>query len=139
MECIFEFIAKHGGRFNSLVDIQDVHGDTALNLAARIGSRHLVDQLLDVGANPEIENLAGLKAASFGFGTQTQQSTHKSPEVVATVKDNSSLLSAEQTSDMIMDSTSLSARVVFPSIATNDEHSNVSISHSRHCKLQFLR
>ena len=50
------------------MDLQDVHGDTALNLAARVGVRNLVDQLIEVGANSEIENLAGLKASSFGFG-----------------------------------------------------------------------
>lgn len=67
MECILEFIANHGGNFGRIVDVQDIHGDTALNLAARVGARHLVEQLLDVGANVDIENLAGLKAASFGF------------------------------------------------------------------------
>lgn len=68
MECILEYIAKHGGNFASLVDTTDIHGDTALNLAARIGARNLVDQLLDVGANAQIENLAGLNPSSFGFG-----------------------------------------------------------------------
>ena len=67
MECILEYVAKNGGNFSSLIDAVDVHGDTALNLSARIGSRNLVDQLLDVGANPEIENLAGLNPSSFGF------------------------------------------------------------------------
>jgi ankyrin repeat protein len=67
MECILEYVAKHGGSFSSFIDAVDVHGDTALNLAARIGARNLVDQLMDVGANSEIENLAGLNPSSFGF------------------------------------------------------------------------
>jgi hypothetical protein len=68
MECTLEYIAKNGGNFSSLLDITDVHGDTAINLAARVGAHFLVGQLLDVGANPDIENLAGLNPSNFGFG-----------------------------------------------------------------------
>jgi ankyrin repeat protein len=124
MECILEYIAKNAGNFKKIVDIQDIHGDTALNLAARIGARHLVDQLLEVGANTEIENLAGLKASSFGFGKSQGQG-------------GSSQISAPETSmgaptsTAVQHSSSLSARVVFPSIATNDEQSSTSASHSR--------
>jgi len=63
-----EYLAKNGGHFSALVDLTDDHGDTALNLAARFGARHLVEQLMDVGANPDIENFAGLTPSNFGFG-----------------------------------------------------------------------
>ncbi|KAF9586421.1 transcriptional regulator swi6, partial [Lunasporangiospora selenospora] len=66
MECLLEWIARNGGDF-SMVDIQDKNGDTALTIAARVGDRYLVRMLLDIGANPEIENKVGLKAGDFGF------------------------------------------------------------------------
>ncbi|KAI7829515.1 hypothetical protein BC939DRAFT_420304 [Gamsiella multidivaricata] len=67
MECLFEWIARHGGDFASIVDVQDKNGDTALTIAARVGDRYLAKMLMDVGANREIENKVGLKAEDFGL------------------------------------------------------------------------
>jgi len=66
MECVLERLALDGGDF-SLVDLQDQNGDTALNIAARIGCGNLIDQLLEVGAHPGIENRAGLRPLDFGI------------------------------------------------------------------------
>ncbi len=62
--------AKMGiGRFMSeIVNSQDSCGDTALNIAARIGNRSIVSQLLEVGADPNIANRAGLRPLDFGIG-----------------------------------------------------------------------
>ncbi|KAF9357809.1 transcriptional regulator swi6 [Mortierella sp. AD094] len=67
MECLLEWIARNGGDFSSLIDIQDTNGDTALTIAARVGDRYLAKFLLDVGANRDIENRVGLKAGDFGI------------------------------------------------------------------------
>jgi len=48
------------------VDLQDEHGDTALNIAARIGNRALVKTLVDVGANRLLANKLGLRPSDFG-------------------------------------------------------------------------
>ncbi|KAF9583875.1 transcriptional regulator swi6 [Lunasporangiospora selenospora] len=66
MECLMEWIARNGGDFSSIIDIQDKNGDTALTIAARIGDRYLSKFLIDVGANRDIENKVGLKADDFG-------------------------------------------------------------------------
>lgn len=50
-----------------LVDVQDVHGDTALNVAARVGNKGLVKLLLDAGADKAKANKLGLKPADFGL------------------------------------------------------------------------
>ncbi|KAH7324942.1 hypothetical protein B0I35DRAFT_476143 [Stachybotrys elegans] len=56
-------------RFMSeIVNAQDSSGDTALNIAARIGIRSIISQLLEVGADPNICNRAGLKPIDFGIG-----------------------------------------------------------------------
>lgn len=56
-------------RFMSeIVNARDSAGDTALNIAARIGNRSIVSQLLEVGADPEIANRAGLRPLDFGIG-----------------------------------------------------------------------
>ncbi|KAF9438624.1 transcriptional regulator swi6 [Entomortierella beljakovae] len=67
MECLLEWIARNGGDFSSLIDIQDTNGDTALTIAARVGDRYLAKFLLDVGANRDVENRVGLKAGDFGI------------------------------------------------------------------------
>ncbi|EIW68619.1 hypothetical protein TREMEDRAFT_44460 [Tremella mesenterica DSM 1558] len=54
----------------NLVDVQDVHGDTALIVAARVGNKGLVQLLLDAGADKARANKLGLKAADFGVETE---------------------------------------------------------------------
>jgi regulatory protein SWI6 len=57
------------GRFMSeIVNIQDKSGDTALNIAARIGNRSIISQLLEVGADPSISNRSNLCPIDFGIG-----------------------------------------------------------------------
>lgn len=57
------------GRFMSeIVNAQDKSGDTALNIAARVGNRSIISQLLEVGADAGIPNRAGLRPVDFGIG-----------------------------------------------------------------------
>ncbi|KAI0150721.1 hypothetical protein GGR57DRAFT_492972 [Xylariaceae sp. FL1272] len=57
------------GRFMSeIVNAQDNTGDTALCIAARVGNRSIISQLLEVGADPNIANAAGLRPSDFGVG-----------------------------------------------------------------------
>lgn len=75
LSCLFEWIVNKGstsnrlnlGRFISdIVNLQDKSGDTALNLAALTGNKHICQQLLEVGADPTIPNRAGLRPIDFG-------------------------------------------------------------------------
>ena len=50
----------------ALLDIQDVHGDTALSVAARVGNKGLVNMLLDAGADKVKSNNLGLRPVDFG-------------------------------------------------------------------------
>ncbi|GAA6064098.1 hypothetical protein JCM10212_004169 [Sporobolomyces blumeae] len=67
LELILEHIARNEkGQFGDLIDAQDSHGDTALNIAARVGNRALVRMLLDVGADKYKPNKLGLRPTDFG-------------------------------------------------------------------------
>lgn len=55
-----------------LVNVQDKSGDTALNLAARVNTKSIVQQLLEVGANPRIANKGGLAPVDFGIGEDSE-------------------------------------------------------------------
>ncbi|PCH44340.1 apses-domain-containing protein [Wolfiporia cocos MD-104 SS10] len=71
LDQVFYWIAEHqGGEFRSMVDLQDEHGDTALNIAARVGNKSLVRTLLDVGANRLLPNKLGLRAGDYGVETE---------------------------------------------------------------------
>ncbi|KAJ2805893.1 transcriptional regulator swi6, partial [Coemansia helicoidea] len=52
--------------FAAFLNLQDVHGDTALNIAARTGDRAMVRMLLNAGASPTIQNRVGLCPLDFG-------------------------------------------------------------------------
>jgi len=73
MAGVLEWVAKEASAEGStavglktLVDVQDVHGDTALNIAARVGSKALIQLLLEAGADKAKANKLGLKPADFG-------------------------------------------------------------------------
>ncbi|KAI6785507.1 Start control protein-like protein [Emericellopsis cladophorae] len=87
LESLLEWVVRQGSnpstsvipkmgiaRFMSeIVNDQDSSGDTALNIAARIGNRSIVSQLLEVGADPMIANRADLKPLDFGVGGQSEE------------------------------------------------------------------
>ncbi|OLL27024.1 Start control protein cdc10 [Neolecta irregularis DAH-3] len=50
-----------------VVNRRDINGDTALNIAARVGNAKIVQQLIEIGADPKIQNKAQLCAEDFGF------------------------------------------------------------------------
>ncbi|KAJ2710697.1 transcriptional regulator swi6, partial [Coemansia spiralis] len=52
--------------FAAFLNLQDMHGDTALNIAARIGDRAMVRMLLNTGASSTIQNRVGLCPLDFG-------------------------------------------------------------------------
>lgn len=63
-------------RFMSeVVNVQDKSGNTALNLAARIGNRPIINQLEEVGADFDIPNAAGFKATDFGVFPRNRDSS----------------------------------------------------------------
>lgn len=54
--------------FNAaVVDAQDRNDDTALNIAARIGSRGIIQSLLEVNADPYLPNRAGIRPIDSGI------------------------------------------------------------------------
>ncbi|KAI9890713.1 MAG: transcriptional regulator swi6 [Vezdaea aestivalis] len=59
---------------HDIVNAQDKSGDTALNIAARAGSRSIIQQLLEVEADPNIPNRVGLRPKDFGIGTDKRKS-----------------------------------------------------------------
>lgn len=65
-----------------IVNAQDSSGDTALNIAARIGNRSIISQLLEVGADPNIANRVGLRPMDFGIGGENaEERTNGDPAV----------------------------------------------------------
>ncbi|KAF2870637.1 apses transcription factor-like protein [Massariosphaeria phaeospora] len=51
-----------------MVNARDKAGNTALNLAARIGNRNIISQLMEVQADPSIPNHKGTRPIDFGVG-----------------------------------------------------------------------
>lgn len=58
--------STEGISLKRIVDLQDIRGDTALNVAARVGSKPLVNLLLDAGADKARANRLGLRPCDFG-------------------------------------------------------------------------
>ncbi|KAJ7091387.1 transcription factor [Mycena belliarum] len=83
----FYYIAQNqGGDFRTLVDLQDEHGDSALNIAARVGNRSMVRTLLDVGANRMLPNKLGLRPGDFGVETEELSSGSRPEDILAVLR-----------------------------------------------------
>lgn len=74
LESLLEFIARGRGSVsltffrNHVLDAQDQYGDTALNIAARVGNKSLVDSLQELSADAYLPNKLGLRAIDFDIG-----------------------------------------------------------------------
>nr|XP_018265799.1 uncharacterized protein I303_02173 [Kwoniella dejecticola CBS 10117]OBR87957.1 hypothetical protein I303_02173 [Kwoniella dejecticola CBS 10117] len=77
MANVLEWINHHDTSISlkTLIDVQDVHGDTGINIAARVGNRGLVNLLLDAGADKGKANNLGLKPSDFGLSIESLKST----------------------------------------------------------------
>ncbi|KAI9668900.1 MAG: transcriptional regulator swi6 [Caeruleum heppii] len=98
-------------RFMSeIVNAQDKVGDTALNIAARIGNRSIIQQLLEVGADASIPNRAGLKPLDFGVGGEAEVREHQATKAVNVIKSPERVISrvvGETSQDIISSMSSL--------------------------------
>ncbi|TFY58234.1 hypothetical protein EVG20_g8232 [Dentipellis fragilis] len=104
---IFLWIAQQqDGDFRSIVDLQDEHGDTALNIAARVGNRSLVRTLLDVGANRILPNKLGLRPGDFGVENEELGGGPRVEDLIASLRSGPSA-PAQKSQDVIADMTSM--------------------------------
>jgi len=113
LESLLEWVVRQGGvassqegsspkmgigRFMSeIVNAQDKSGDTALNIAARIGNRSIVAQLIEIEADPTIANKAGLRPVDFGVGMDAM-TTELNGDITPTAADKSASAGATQKS-----------------------------------------
>ncbi|KAF9105442.1 hypothetical protein BGX29_012208 [Mortierella sp. GBA35] len=65
MECLLDKLALHPSELASIINVQDVVGDTALIIAARVGNKKVVRLLLEAGADSKIRNKSGQNADEF--------------------------------------------------------------------------
>ncbi|KAF9194669.1 hypothetical protein BGZ51_008600 [Haplosporangium sp. Z 767] len=72
MECLLDKLAQHPSELASIINVQDVVGDTALTIAARVANKKIVRLLLDAGADPKIRNKSGRNADDFLQDTDIQ-------------------------------------------------------------------
>jgi ankyrin repeat protein len=79
-----------------MVNARDKSGNTALNLAARIGNRNIISQLMEVQADPTIPNHKGTRPIDFGVGTDTD--AEPQTQVSSPSKGKAPLSKVEETS-----------------------------------------
>ncbi|KAK2463516.1 hypothetical protein APHAL10511_004267 [Amanita phalloides] len=107
LDQIFFWIAKHqGGDFKSIIDLQDEHGDTALNIAARVGNRSLVRTLLDVGANRLLPNKLGLRPGDFGVESEELSGGPRGEDLLASLRSGPSA-PIKKSQDVVADMTAM--------------------------------
>lgn len=107
LEQIFLWIAqRQDGDFRSVVDLQDEHGDTALNIAARVGNRGLVRSFLDVGANRILPNKLGLRPGDFGVENEELGGGPRVEDLIASLRTGPSA-PVQKSQDVIADMTAM--------------------------------
>ncbi|KDR80735.1 hypothetical protein GALMADRAFT_241166 [Galerina marginata CBS 339.88] len=107
LDQIFMWIAQQqDGDFRSVVDLQDEHGDTALNIAARVGNRSLVRTLLDVGANRILPNKLGLRPGDFGVETEELSGGPRAEDILSSLRSGPPP-TVQKSQDVIADMTNM--------------------------------
>ncbi|KAI0255978.1 hypothetical protein BJV78DRAFT_1174834 [Lactifluus subvellereus] len=134
LEQIFLWVAQHqDGDFRSVVDLQDEHGDTALNIAARVGNRSLVRSFLDVGANRILPNKLGLRPGDFGVENEELGGGPRVEDLIASLRSGPSA-PVQKSQDVIADMTAiiqgLSAEFA-AEIKTKQDNLDVTQAHLR--------
>ncbi|EKM50478.1 uncharacterized protein PHACADRAFT_213397 [Phanerochaete carnosa HHB-10118-sp] len=103
LDQILFWVAQHqGGDFKSLVDLQDHYGDTALNIAARVGNRSLVRTLLDVGANRVLPNRLGLRPGDYGVETEELGGGPRAEDILSSLRGGPSI-PVQKSQDVLAD------------------------------------
>ena len=80
-----------------MVNARDKAGNTALNLAARIGNRNIISQLLEVQADPTIPNHKGTRPIDFGVGSDLQGDADTAASAASPTKGKAPLSKVEET------------------------------------------
>ncbi|KAH9983890.1 hypothetical protein BJV74DRAFT_848944 [Russula compacta] len=107
LDQIFLWIAQHqDGDFRSVIDLQDEHGDTALNIAARVGNRGLVRSFLDVGANRILPNKLGLRPGDFGVENDELGGGPRVEDLIASLRSGPSA-PVQKSQDVVADMTAI--------------------------------
>ncbi|QPG73039.1 hypothetical protein FOA43_000343 [Brettanomyces nanus] len=82
LETLLEWVVKRGPMLpgnqalsltkfmQDVVNIPDRNGDTCLNIAAMVGNKHIIQQLLEVGADPTKANKAGVRPVDCGISVR---------------------------------------------------------------------
>ncbi|ORZ01408.1 hypothetical protein BCR43DRAFT_561653 [Syncephalastrum racemosum] len=65
MDCLIDKLSQNRSELISILNVQDVFGDTALTIAARIANKKLVRLLMEAGASAEIANEEGMTAHDY--------------------------------------------------------------------------
>ncbi|ORX44918.1 apses-domain-containing protein [Hesseltinella vesiculosa] len=65
MDILISHLAHSRSELISILNVQDINGDTALTIASRFGNKRLVRLLIDAGASTEIANEEGLAAQDY--------------------------------------------------------------------------
>ncbi|TFK39794.1 transcription factor [Crucibulum laeve] len=107
LDQIFYWIAEHqDGDFQSIIDLQDEHGDTALNIAARVGNRSMVRTLLDLGANRILPNKLGLRPGDFGVETEELSGGPRAEDILSSLRTGPPV-PVQKSQDVIADMTTM--------------------------------
>ncbi|KAI8449179.1 hypothetical protein BY996DRAFT_4589652, partial [Phakopsora pachyrhizi] len=138
MECIFEWIVNnHSGRFDSIfIDAMDLNGDTALNIAARVGNKHLVRMLLDVGADKSKGNKLGLMPTDFGIDGEEDHLRETEQSLMPYAQNLPTSSSAVQKSEEILTSINLLIRSFSHQFESEVQSKNASLEGVR-AQLKF--
>ena len=67
LSCVLERLAVNQTHCSELLDAQDDEGETALSIAARLGSTHMIKMLLDAGARKDLPNYLGITPLDWGI------------------------------------------------------------------------
>lgn len=100
MECLISKFKNNQSELISILNVQDVNGDTALTIAAKTGNRRILKLLIDAGASADIVNEEGMAPKDYLTDIEksmiARSSFSSSPPLISSPSDSGALSSTNE-------------------------------------------
>lgn len=129
MENLLNKLAHNRSELISILNVQDVCGDTALTIVSKIGNRRLVRLLIDAGASTEIANENGMTSQDYLAALDQEKGMDTTTATAGSATPSNSGASLYQSEEMTREQIRQKVDAMYKTMLSGNPTTEPSISH----------
>ncbi|SAM09706.1 hypothetical protein [Absidia glauca] len=129
MENLLNKLAHNRSELISILNVQDVCGDTALTIVSKIGNRRLVRLLIDAGASTEIANENGMTSQDYLAALDQEKGLDTTTATAGSATPSNSGASLYQSEEMTREQIRQKVDAMYKTMLSGNPTTAPSISH----------